>query len=132
MLVKGVLTAEDALLALEHGAAGVVVSNHGGRQLDGVPATIDVLPEVAEAVDGRGTVLMDGGIRRGTDVAVALALGADAVLAGRAPLWGLAAEGQAGAERALGFLTSELRLALALLGCASPADLTPAHVRQRP
>jgi isopentenyl diphosphate isomerase/L-lactate dehydrogenase-like FMN-dependent dehydrogenase len=132
VLVKGVLTAEDAGLALEHGAAGVVVSNHGGRQLDGAPATIEVLPEVAEAVDGRGTVLMDGGIRRGTDVAIALALGADAVLAGRAPLWGLAAEGQAGAERALGFLTSELRLALALLGCASPADLTPAHVRQRP
>ncbi|MGZ5362348.1 MAG: alpha-hydroxy acid oxidase [Solirubrobacterales bacterium] len=132
VLVKGVLAPEDALLALEHGAAGVVVSNHGGRQLDGVPATIEVLPEVAEAVDGRGTVLMDGGIRRGTDVAIALALGADAVLAGRAPLWGLAAEGQAGAERALNFLTSELRLALALLGCASPADLTPAHVRQRP
>jgi isopentenyl diphosphate isomerase/L-lactate dehydrogenase-like FMN-dependent dehydrogenase len=129
VLVKGVLGAEDAALAIEHGAAGVVVSNHGGRQLDNVPATIEVLPEVAEAVDGRGTVLVDGGIRRGTDVAVALALGADAVLAGRAPLWGLAAGGQAGAEAALAFLTEELRLALALLGCRSPADLTPAHVR---
>ncbi|HET8976444.1 MAG TPA: alpha-hydroxy acid oxidase, partial [Solirubrobacterales bacterium] len=132
VLLKGVLTAEDASLALEHGAAGVVVSNHGGRQLDGVPATIDVLPEVVETVGGRAPVLMDGGIRRGTDVATALALGADAVLAGRGPLWGLAADGQAGAERALAFLTEELRLALALLGCASPADLTPAHVRRRP
>jgi isopentenyl diphosphate isomerase/L-lactate dehydrogenase-like FMN-dependent dehydrogenase len=131
VLVKGVMTAEDSALAIDHGASGVVVSNHGGRQLDGVPATIDVLGEVAGAVAGRGTVLMDGGIRRGTDVAVALALGADAVLAGRAPLWGLAASGQSGAERALAFLCDELRLALALLGCASPADLTPGHVRHR-
>jgi isopentenyl diphosphate isomerase/L-lactate dehydrogenase-like FMN-dependent dehydrogenase len=131
VLLKGVMSAEDAALAIEHGASGVVVSNHGGRQLDGVPATIDVLGEVAESVGGRGTVLMDGGIRRGTDVAVALALGADAVLAGRAPLWGLASAGQAGAEQALAFLTDELRLALALLGCGSMADLTPAHVRRR-
>jgi isopentenyl diphosphate isomerase/L-lactate dehydrogenase-like FMN-dependent dehydrogenase len=130
VFLKGVITAEDAALAVDHGAAGVVVSNHGGRQLDGVAATIDALPEVVDAVGGQGLVLMDGGIRRGTDVAVALALGADAVLAGRAALWGLASGGQAGAERALGFLTDELRLALALLGCASPADLTPAHVRR--
>ena len=120
LLVKGVITGEDAALAIEHGADGVVVSNHGGRQLDGAPATIDALPEVVEAIEARGAVLMDGGIRRGTDVAVALALGADAVLAGRAPLWGLAADGQRGAERALGFLADELRLALALLGCPSP------------
>jgi isopentenyl diphosphate isomerase/L-lactate dehydrogenase-like FMN-dependent dehydrogenase len=131
VFIKGVVTAEDAALGIEHGAAGVVVSNHGGRQLDGVGATVDALPEVVDAVAGRGLVLMDGGIRRGTDVAVALALGADAVLAGRAPLWGLAADGQAGAESALGFLAAELRLALALLGCASPAELTPAHVRRR-
>ena len=91
LLVKGVLTAEDAVLACEHGAAAIVVSNHGGRQLDGVSATIDALPEVVEAVDGRVEVLVDGGIRRGTDVVKALALGARAVLAGRAPLWGLAA-----------------------------------------
>ena len=91
LLVKGVLTAEDAGLACEHGAAGIVVSNHGGRQLDGVAATIDALPEVVEAVDGRIEVLVDGGIRRGTDVVKALALGAQAVLAGRAVLWGLAA-----------------------------------------
>jgi isopentenyl diphosphate isomerase/L-lactate dehydrogenase-like FMN-dependent dehydrogenase len=132
VLVKGILTAEDAALAVEQGAAGVVVSNHGGRQLDGAGATIDALPEVVDAVAGGGTVLMDGGVRRGSDVAVALALGADAVLAGRAPLWGLAADGQAGAELALGFLAAELRLTLALLGCASPAELTPAHVRRRP
>jgi isopentenyl diphosphate isomerase/L-lactate dehydrogenase-like FMN-dependent dehydrogenase len=132
LLVKGVIGPEDAALAIEHGADGVVVSNHGGRQLDGVPATIDALPEVVEAVEGRGSVLMDGGITRGSDVAVALSLGADAVLAGRAPLWGLAVDGQRGAERALAFLADELRLALALLGCPSPAALTPAHVRRRP
>jgi 4-hydroxymandelate oxidase len=131
VLVKGVITAEDAELALEHGAAGVIVSNHGGRQLDGVPATIDALPEVVEAVGRRGEVLMDGGIRRGTDVATALALGARAVLVGRAPLWGLAVGGQAGAERALEMLRAELWLALALLGCPTPADLTTSHVRRR-
>ena len=121
MLVKGLVRADDAELAVEHGAAGVVVSNHGGRQLDGAPATIDALPEVVDAVGGRIPVLMDGGIRRGTDIAVALALGADAVLAGRPCLWGLAWDGQAGAERALEILRDELRLALALLGCPSPA-----------
>ena len=94
LLVKGVLTAEDAVLACEHGAAGIVVSNHGGRQLDGVSATIDALPEVVAAVDGRMEVLVDGGIRRGSDVVKALALGAQAVLAGRAVLWGLATSGE--------------------------------------
>jgi isopentenyl diphosphate isomerase/L-lactate dehydrogenase-like FMN-dependent dehydrogenase len=131
VLLKGVMTAEDAELALEHGAAGVVVSNHGGRQLDGAPASIDALPEVVEALGDRATVLVDGGIRRGTDVATALAIGAEAVLVGRPALWGLAVDGQAGAERALGILTDELRLALALLGCPSPADLSQAHVRRR-
>ncbi len=131
ILVKGIVRADDAELAVEHGAAGVVVSNHGGRQLDNAPATIDALPEVADAVGGRAPVLVDGGIRRGTDIAVALALGADAVLAGRPCLWGLAADGQAGAERALGILRDELRLALALLGCASPAAVTRSHVRRR-
>ena len=128
--IKGVMTAEDAGLAVEHGVAGVVVSNHGGRQLDGVSATIDVLPEVVEAVDGRIDVLMDGGIRRGIDVAVALALGADAVLVGRSILWGLTVDGQAGAELALGMLRDELELALALLGCTSPAELNASHVRR--
>jgi isopentenyl diphosphate isomerase/L-lactate dehydrogenase-like FMN-dependent dehydrogenase len=131
VLVKGIHTAEDAELSVEHGAAGVIVSNHGGRQLDGVPASIDMLPEAVEAVSDRVPVLMDGGVRRGTDVATALALGAEAVLVGRPALWGLAADGQAGAELALRMLREELRLALALLGCRSPAELTPAHVRRR-
>jgi isopentenyl diphosphate isomerase/L-lactate dehydrogenase-like FMN-dependent dehydrogenase len=131
ILVKGLITGEDAALAVEHGAAGVVVSNHGGRQLDNAPATIDALPEVVEAVDGRIPVLMDGGIRRGTDVAVALALGAEAVLVGRAPLWGLAVDGADGARRALEMLNDELRLALALLGCADPSALSADHVQRR-
>ena len=128
VLVKGLLTAEDAALAVEHGAAGVVVSNHGGRQLDGVPASIEALPEVAEAVAGRVPVLMDGGIRRGTDVVKALALGAQAVLAGRAVLWGLAVDGADGAARVLELLKDELELALALLGCCAPGDVTRTHV----
>jgi isopentenyl diphosphate isomerase/L-lactate dehydrogenase-like FMN-dependent dehydrogenase len=129
VLVKGVLTAEDAALAVKHGAAGVVVSNHGGRQLDCSLATADALPGVVDAISGRGTVLVDGGIRRGTDVAAALALGADAVLVGRPTLWGLAAGGEAGARRVLELLREEFELALALLGCSSPADLNQAHVQ---
>jgi isopentenyl diphosphate isomerase/L-lactate dehydrogenase-like FMN-dependent dehydrogenase len=123
LLVKGVLTAEDARLACEHGAAGIVVSNHGGRQLDGVAATLDVLTEVVEAVDGRVEVLVDGGIRRGTDVVKALALGARAVLAGRAPLWGLAVDGEAGARDVLRILQAETLNALQLVGCVSPAKV---------
>ncbi len=132
VLVKGVLTAEDAALAVEHGAAGVVVSNHGGRQLDRCLATAEALPEVVDAVEGRGVVLVDGGIRRGVDVAIALALGADAVLVGRPALWGLAVGGEAGARRVLELLREELELALALCGCASPAELTRAHLRRAP
>jgi isopentenyl diphosphate isomerase/L-lactate dehydrogenase-like FMN-dependent dehydrogenase len=131
ILVKGLITGEDAALAVEHGAAGVVVSNHGGRQLDNAPATIDALPEVVEAVDGRIPVLLDGGIRRGTDIAVALAIGAQAVLVGRPALWGLAADGEAGARLALETLAEELRLALALLGAPSPGALTPDHAQRR-
>jgi isopentenyl diphosphate isomerase/L-lactate dehydrogenase-like FMN-dependent dehydrogenase len=132
VLVKGLLTAEDAELAIEHGAAGVVVSNHGGRQLDRALASGDALAEVVDAVAGRAAVLVDGGIRRGVDVAIALALGADAVLVGRAPLWGLAAAGSEGAGRVLSLLRDELELALALCGCASPADLTRAQLRRAP
>ncbi len=132
VLVKGLLTAEDAELAVEHGAAGVVVSNHGGRQLDRAPATGDVLAEVVDAVAGRAAVLVDGGIRRGVDVAIALALGADAVLVGRPALWGLAAGGGDGARRVLELLREELELTLALCGCASPAELTREHVRRAP
>ncbi len=132
LLVKGIQTHEDASLAIEHGAAGVIVSNHGGRQLDCVGATADILPEVAEAVDGRAAVLVDGGIRRGTDVLVALCLGADAVLAGRPPLWGLAVAGSEGAERVLEVLRSELELAMTLSGCASPAETGRSHVQRAP
>ena len=128
VLVKGVLTAEDAVLAAEAGVDGVVVSNHGGRQLDGVTATVDALPEVVEAAGDRLVVLMDGGIRRGADVVKALALGAQAVLAGRPPLWGLGAGGADGAERVLEQLRDELELALALCGCTSPAEVARGHV----
>ena len=127
VIVKGILTAEDAKLACEHGAAAVVVSNHGGRQLDGVQASLDALEEVVTAVDGRAEVLLDGGVRRGTDVLKALALGAQAVLIGRAMLWGLAVDGEQGVTRVLELLRKEVELGLALLGCASPADVTRAH-----
>jgi isopentenyl diphosphate isomerase/L-lactate dehydrogenase-like FMN-dependent dehydrogenase len=129
VVLKGVLTAEDARLAVEHGAAAVIVSNHGGRQLDGVPATIDALEEVVEAVGGRAEVLLDSGVRRGVDVLRALALGARAVLAGRAPIWGLAVRGEEGVADVLRLLREEVSLGLALLGCRSPADVTRAHVQ---
>jgi isopentenyl diphosphate isomerase/L-lactate dehydrogenase-like FMN-dependent dehydrogenase len=132
VLVKGVMTAEDASLAVERGAAGIVVSNHGGRQLDGAPATIDALVEVAEAVEGRIEVLVDGGIRRGADVVKALALGARAVLAGRAPLWGLAARGEQGAREVLELLREEIELAMVLTGAAKPHELDRSHVRAAP
>ena len=119
-------------MVVEHGAAGVIVSNHGGRQLDGEIATIDALPEVAEAVDGRIEVLVDGGIRRGVDVVKALALGARAVLAGRAPLWGLAAGGEQGARDVLGLLREEIELAMVLTGASSPEAVTRNHVRAAP
>jgi isopentenyl diphosphate isomerase/L-lactate dehydrogenase-like FMN-dependent dehydrogenase len=130
VVLKGVVTAEDAELAVAHGAAGVVVSNHGGRQLDGGPATLDVLPEVADAIGGRIEVYLDGGIRRGTDVAKALALGARAVLVGRAPVFGLAVAGEDGVRHVLELLQEELTGALGLLGCSSPEELTRAHVQR--
>jgi isopentenyl diphosphate isomerase/L-lactate dehydrogenase-like FMN-dependent dehydrogenase len=130
VVLKGVVTAEDAQLAVNHGAAAVVVSNHGGRQLDGAPATLDALQEVVEAVAGRAEVYLDGGIRRGTDVAKALALGARAVLAGRAPVFGLAAGGEEGVRHVLELLRDELALALCLLGCTSPDELTRTHVQR--
>jgi isopentenyl diphosphate isomerase/L-lactate dehydrogenase-like FMN-dependent dehydrogenase len=131
VLVKGVLTEEDAKLACEHGASAIVVSNHGGRQLDGVSATIDALEEVVTAVDGRIEVLVDGGIRRGTDVVKALALGARAVLAGRAPLWGLVVDGEAGALHVLQLLQAEILSALQLVGCTSPAGVTRDRVAHK-
>ena len=130
VLVKGVLTPEDAELAIEHGAAGVVVSNHGGRQLDRSLATAEALPEIADSVSGRGTLLVDGGIRRGVDGATALALGADAVLVGRPALWGLAAAGREGVARVLELLRAELELTLGLCGCTGVSQLARAHVRR--
>ncbi|HEY5952563.1 MAG TPA: alpha-hydroxy acid oxidase [Kofleriaceae bacterium] len=124
VLVKGIVRADDASRAMEAGAAGVVVSNHGGRQLDASPATIEVLARVVEAVAGRGEVLLDGGVRRGADVIKAIALGARAVLVGRPVLWGLAAGGREGVAGALGLLRRELDLAMALCGCPDVASMT--------
>ena len=124
VLVKGLVTAEDADLACEHGAAGVVVSNHGGRQLDGAIASLEALPEVVEAVGDRAEVYLDGGVRRGTDVVMALALGARAVLVGRPAMYGLAFGGEKGVAQVLEILREETENALALLGCRSPAEVT--------
>ena len=130
LLIKGIVRTDDALRAAEVGAAGIVVSNHGGRQLDTAPATIDVLPEIADALQGSGLeVLMDGGVRRGTDVLKALALGARAVLVGRPILWGLAAAGEAGAARVLQLLRDELDLAMALAGAPTIPEITRDLVR---
>src|SRR5215218_11097477 len=128
VIAKGILTAEDAVLAAEHGCVAVVVSNHGGRQLDRAVASLDALPEVADAVGDRIEVLMDGGIRRGTDVAIALALGARAVLVGRPVIWGLAVRGAEGVEHVFRLLRDELALALTLLGCVSPAEVGSTHI----
>ncbi|MFI5931559.1 alpha-hydroxy acid oxidase [Actinoplanes sp. NPDC051494] len=125
IVVKGILHPDDARLAVEHGADGVIVSNHGGRQLDGAVATVDALPAVVHAVGGRIPVLVDGGIRRGTDVLVALALGAVAVLVGRPVVWALADRGAHGVRDELRKLTAELDHAMALAGAKRPADLTP-------
>jgi isopentenyl diphosphate isomerase/L-lactate dehydrogenase-like FMN-dependent dehydrogenase len=124
-IVKGILRPEDALLAIEHGADGIVVSNHGGRNLDSSVASIDALPDIVAAVAGRATVLFDSGIRRGSDIAKALALGADSVLVGRATLYGVAAGGQRGAEHALEILWSELRKTMVYVGCIDVSELTP-------
>ncbi|HEV2132102.1 MAG TPA: alpha-hydroxy acid oxidase [Longimicrobiaceae bacterium] len=131
VLVKGIATPEDALLAAEHGAAGVIISNHGGRQLDTAEPTILALPRVMDAVGDRLPVLVDGGIRRGTDVLKALALGARAVLIGRPYLWGLAVDGQAGAERVLGLLRRELELAMALAGRPTLRELDRSLLAER-
>jgi len=119
VVVKGIVRADDAVRAWEHGAQAVVVSNHGGRQLDTSPATIEVLEDITTALDGRIEVLIDGGIRRGTDVVKALAFGARAVLIGRPILWGLAVAGEQGVRRVLEILRHELDVAMALAGCRS-------------
>jgi isopentenyl diphosphate isomerase/L-lactate dehydrogenase-like FMN-dependent dehydrogenase len=130
LVLKGIVTREDAVLAVEHGVDGIWVSNHGGRQLDGVSASIDALPEVVEAADGRCEVYVDGGLRRGTDVVKALALGARAAFVGRPIAAGLAVAGEAGVVRVLELLRDEIALALGLLGCASPEQVTRAHIQR--
>jgi 4-hydroxymandelate oxidase len=130
-VLKGILTAEDARLAAEHGVDAIVVSNHGGRQLDRVAAGIDVLEEIAAAVPGT-ELWVDGGVRRGLDIAIALALGARGVLVGRPLLWALAAGGEAGVGRALAILREEFEIALTLLGAPTPADLVRDHVAAAP
>jgi 4-hydroxymandelate oxidase len=129
ILLKGVLHPEDARLALRHGVDGLLLSNHGGRQLDTVPATIELLPEMVDAVGGRIPVLLDGGVRRGTDVVKAVALGAAAVGVGRPIVWGLAAAGERGVRRVLELLREEFDHTLALCGAGGPRDLTPDLVR---
>jgi isopentenyl diphosphate isomerase/L-lactate dehydrogenase-like FMN-dependent dehydrogenase len=129
IILKGILTAEDALLAVEHGIDGLVVSNHGGRQLDSVQASIEALPEVIDAVDGRCEIYLDGGIRRGTDILKALSLGARAVLIGRPILWGLAANGAEGIGHVLELLCAELELAMALAGCPTLASIDRSLVK---
>src|SRR5439155_4023520 len=123
LVLKGVLRADDARRAVDHGAAAIVVSNHGGRQLDTAVASLRALPEIAAAVGDKTLVLMDGGVRRGTDIVKALALGARAVMLGRPALWGLAVEGEAGARRVLELLRNELDLAMALCGTARLSDI---------
>jgi 4-hydroxymandelate oxidase len=124
VLIKGIVRGDDAARAIDHGAAGIIVSNHGGRQLDTAIPTIRALPDVAEAVAGRAEVLLDGGVRRGTDVIKALALGARAVLVGRPVVWGLAVGGEAGLRRVLDLLRAEIDLAMALCGCPTVADIS--------
>jgi L-lactate dehydrogenase (cytochrome) len=132
IVVKGIQGAEDAELAAEAGAEAIVVSNHGGRQLEGSPPTLEVLPRVADAVGGRIEILLDGGVRRGADVVKAVALGATACMIGRAYLYGLAAAGEAGVDHVLRMFDADVRRTMALCGVASVRDLTPDLVRWRP
>jgi L-lactate dehydrogenase (cytochrome) len=128
IVVKGVHTADDARQAIDHGAKAVVVSNHGGRQLDGVAPTLRVLPEVLAAVKDEAEVLLDGGIRRGSDVVKALCIGARAILIGRAHAYGLGAAGAAGVSRAIDILRTDIIRTMKLLGCASVGDVDPSFV----
>ena len=131
IVAKGVLRPEEAVRAAEHGLDGVIVSNHGGRQLDHLPATIDVLPAIVDAAGDRLDVLVDSGFRRGSDIATALALGAKAVLVGRAHLYGLAAAGEAGVRHCIDILAQELRMTMQLSGARSVAELNPSLIQRR-
>lgn len=131
IVIKGLLTAEDAQLAFDHGAAGIVVSNHGGRQLDGAPASLDVLPEIADAVGARLEIYLDGGVRRGADILKAVALGARAVCIGRPYIWGLAADGARGVQRVIELLRDEFDTAMALTGKRSVSELDRTMIWRR-
>jgi 4-hydroxymandelate oxidase len=131
VVLKGIVTAEDAAIAAEAGIDGIVVSNHGGRQLDGTIASLDALPEVVEAVEGRCEVFLDGGVRRGSDVLMALAQGARAVLLGRPVLWGLSVDGEGGVLRVLQILGLDLDASMAIAGCRTVGDVSPALVRRK-
>jgi L-lactate dehydrogenase (cytochrome) len=132
IVIKGVLTGDDARHAIDEGSAAVVVSNHGGRQLDGVSASLRALPEVVAAVKGQAEVLMDGGIRRGADIIKAVCMGARAVLCGRAYAYGLSAAGEAGVTKALEILRRDVDRTLKLLGCASVGALDCSYIKVRP
>ncbi|XP_045837609.1 hydroxyacid oxidase 1 [Meles meles] len=132
IVAKGILRGDDAREAVKHGLNGILVSNHGARQLDGVPATIDVLPEIVEAVEGKVEVFLDGGVRKGTDVLKALALGAKAVFVGRPIIWGLASQGEKGVQDVLEILKDEFRLAMALSGCQNVKVIDKTLVRKNP
>lgn len=129
IVVKGILRSDDADRAIQHGVSAIVVSNHGGRQLDGAIASLEALPEIISAVDGRADVLVDGGIRRGTDMLKAIAIGAKAVLLGRPALWGLAVNGEAGVVQVLDLLRAEFEAAMKLSGCQRVKDITPDLLR---
>jgi 4-hydroxymandelate oxidase len=129
LLIKGIVRGDDAKRAAEHGVDGIIVSNHGGRQLDGAPASIEALPEVVEAVSGKCEVLLDGGVRWGTDVLKAIGLGARAVMIGRPVIWGLAIDGAAGVQQVLELLRDEFRTAMALAGCPDMGSITPELIR---
>jgi len=131
ILAKGVMRPEEAIRAADAGLQGVIVSNHGGRQLDHLPATIDVLPDIVDAVGDRLEVLVDSGFRRGSDIAAALALGAKAVLVGRAHLYGLAAAGEAGVRHCIDILAQELRMTMQLCGARSVAELDRGMIRHQ-
>lgn len=125
LIIKGILRAEDAEQAVAHGADAIVVSNHGGRALDAAVSTLDILPEIVEAVGGKTTIILDSGVRRGSDIVKALALGANAVLAGRPTLYGVSTAGQAGARKALSILKMEFEKTMAYCGCRTVAEVTP-------
>ncbi|XP_063104788.1 2-Hydroxyacid oxidase 1 isoform X3 [Cavia porcellus] len=132
IVAKGILRGDDAKEAIKRGVDGILVSNHGARQLDGVPATIDALPEIVEAVEGKVEVFLDGGVRKGTDILKALALGAKAVFVGRPIIWGLASQGQKGVQDVLEILKEEFRLAMALSGCQNVKVIDKTLVRKNP